>query len=223
MSNPNGYKNSKLLIGILILNAFCLLMVAISATGFFDGLIDQYFASKALEKVEVKVEIIVEPEPQIPLDDWPDTIEKVRKDQEVEILNFIKIWNPQLQSVKAKKIAKAIIEVAENSTTIDYKDLTSLIAVESDFRINPVNKVCPDATGLTQVRSRIWTKTLKNHGIIKTKECLKQIYPNVKSGAFVLDYYLAKSDNNLTTALRKYNAATTDKYVNRFIRIRNKI
>jgi soluble lytic murein transglycosylase-like protein len=147
------------------------------------------------------------------LDDYPDR--RCR-----ELVDEIIRYNPRLDQQTVEDIADAIITTSD-ALSLDWRDLTALIAIESRFVIDPVNRLCPDATGLGQVRTKIWAKHLIDKGIIDHADDLKLILYNVRASAYILDHYRRTLEID-PQALRRYNGAPAGsmRYVNKFNRAR---
>jgi hypothetical protein len=143
------------------------------------------------------------------LDNLPDV-------RALELVEEITRYNPSLDPETVDNIADAIITSSE-ALSLDWRDLTALIAIESGFRVNPVNKICKDATGLGQVRTKIWAKHLIARGIIAHAEDLKTVKYNVRASAYILDHYRRTLEIDVE-ALRRYNGAPAGsmRYVNKW-------
>jgi soluble lytic murein transglycosylase-like protein len=150
---------------------------------------------------------------RIQLDDLPDA-------RVIAIRDFIGNYNPDLDDQTAESIADAII-ASSDALSLDYRDLTAVLAIESHFRVDPVNILCKDATGIGQVRTTIWAKHLIKRGIINHTADLQRVGPNVRASAYILNHYRRGLEIDERT-LRAYNGApdNCNRYVDKFNRVR---
>jgi soluble lytic murein transglycosylase-like protein len=95
----------------------------------------------------------------------------------------------------------------------------AICAVESNF--NPRAESDKGAVGLMGIMPGVWLQELKAHGIVNGKEDLYTIPDNIASGVYVLETYLA-STNNLREALRRYSGGDPS-YPNRVLLAIDKI
>lgn len=134
----------------------------------------------------------------------PDQVVEVGPD----LRSYIKSYN-----VKNEKIIDQIVLAVEESSkefNISKGVLVGVIAKESGFNHKAVSK--KKDMGLSQVNARVWGKTLREEGIIKTKDDLLSPAKNVRAGAYILRQYLDEAhrkrvSNVLRYALTKYNGA----------------
>lgn len=92
---------------------------------------------------------------------------------------------------------------------IDSKLIKAIIKVESSG--NPKAKSKKGAWGLMQVRHQVWTKELKEKGIIKTKHDLLHPKQNIQAGHYILTKYLRQT-NCLRRTLYKYSGGSKTYY-----------
>ena len=88
---------------------------------------------------------------------------------------------------------------------IDSKLIKAIIKVESNGNSKAISK--KGAWGLMQVRHKVWTKELKEQGIIKNKYDLFLPEKNVQAGHYILNKYLQQT-NSLHKTLYKYSGGS---------------
>ncbi len=118
----------------------------------------------------------------------------VGESAEQVILQWMKEHSEMPEQVLAK-----IYSVAMNSVNADL--ILAICLVESNF--NPHVESAKGAIGLMGIMPEVWLEELKMHGIVSEQDDLYSISKNINSGMYVLQRYLAKT-NNLGEALRRY-------------------
>jgi len=103
-------------------------------------------------------------------------------------------------STMPEQVLSKIYSMAMNSGKADL--ILAICLVESNF--NPHVESDKGAIGLMGIMPGVWLDELKAHGIVKGQEDLYIISGNMRSGIYVLESYLART-NNLTEALSRYS------------------
>ncbi len=98
-----------------------------------------------------------------------------------------------------EQVLSKIYSVAMNSVNADL--ILAICLVESNF--NPQVESSKGAIGLMGIMPEVWLEELKTHGIVREQDDLYTISKNINSGIYVLQTYLAKT-NDLGEALRRY-------------------
>ena len=102
-------------------------------------------------------------------------------------------------SAMSEQVLSKIYSVATNSVNADL--VLAICLVESNF--NPQVESEKGAIGLMGIMPKVWLEELKTHGIVREEDDLYSISKNINSGIYVLQRYLAQT-NNLGEALRRY-------------------
>ena len=110
-------------------------------------------------------------------------------------------------------VLSKIYSVAVSSVNPDL--VLAICLVESNF--NPHVESEKGAIGLMGIMPDVWMEELKAHGIVKGEEDLYTISSNIKAGIYVLERYLART-NNLREALSRY-AGRDPEYAARVLRM----
>jgi hypothetical protein len=110
------------------------------------------------------------------------------------------------------QILSQIYDEASNNTNTDL--VLAICRVESSF--NPNVRSNKDALGLMGVRPSVWANELKDRGIIRGRRDLYLVPNNLMSGAYVIEKYLARSEN-LEEALYNYVGGDSE-YVRRVLK-----
>lgn len=144
------------------------------------------------------------------------------KKTDVDMHNYIKYHNNDLDPILTKRIVKATTAAAKEFN-IPREILVSLIAAESSF--DPEAISCKRAIGLTQINSKVWLPELKEIGIVNSKKDLLNPEKNIRAGAYVLRYYLDEAEDKnvkhpMKYALTRYNGCPTNKY---YLTVMNKL
>lgn len=116
-----------------------------------------------------------------------------------------------------EQVLSKIYNVAVNSVNPDL--ILAICLVESNF--NPHVESEKGAIGLMGIMPDVWLEELKAHGIVREQEDLYTISSNINSGAYVLERYLART-NNLREALSRY-AGGDPAYATRVLRMLGEI
>ena len=98
-----------------------------------------------------------------------------------------------------EQVLSKIYSAAKNSFNTDL--ILAICLVESNF--NPVVESNKGAIGLMGIMPGVWLEELKEQGILKRQEDLYTISSNINSGVYVLEWYIART-NNLRKALSEY-------------------
>jgi len=88
-------------------------------------------------------------------------------------------------------------------TVIHPALVAAIVQVESSGNPRAVSK--RGAYGLMQIRHKVWSKGLKEAGIIRDKRDLFDPEINVKAGTFILGYYLKRHNGDIEAALTAYS------------------
>ena len=125
------------------------------------------------------------------------------KKNEQKIIKYIKDFKGyKFKQFGAEKFARSILFV-NDKYNIDIDIFLALIKYESGFRPSIVHERTA-CIGATQINFKIWGETLINEGLIDSKEDLFDITSNVICGAYILNHYMKKHDNNIELALQRY-------------------
>lgn len=116
-----------------------------------------------------------------------------------------------------EQVLSKIYSVAKNSVNTDL--ILAICLVESNF--NPVVESNKGAIGLMGIMPSVWLEELKEQGIVKRQEDLYSISSNINSGIYVLEWYLART-NNLRKALSQY-AGGDPSYATKVLRMLGEI
>jgi soluble lytic murein transglycosylase-like protein len=116
-----------------------------------------------------------------------------------------------------EQVLSKIYSVARNSVNTDL--ILAICLVESNF--NPVVESNKGAIGLMGIMPDVWLEELKEQGILKRQEDLYTISSNINSGIYVLEWYLART-NNLRKALSQY-AGGDPSYATKVLRMLGEI
>lgn len=120
------------------------------------------------------------------------------EEDSLDIQLYITMNYPRVPVEVANIIAHKVVKLCV-SHNIDISLVIGMMEVESSFNPFAVSKV--GALGLMQVMPNVWGKELG----IKSRSDLHDIETGIETGIKVILIYLEKSNNNLTTALQKYN------------------
>lgn len=120
-------------------------------------------------------------------------------------------------SAMPEQVLSKIYSVAKNSVNTDL--ILAICLVESNF--NPVVESNKGAIGLMGIMPSVWLEELKEQGIVKRQEDLYSISSNINSGIYVLEWYLART-NNLRKALSQY-AGGDPSYATKVLRMLGEI
>ncbi len=112
-----------------------------------------------------------------------------------------------------EQVLSKIYGVAVSSVNPDL--ILAICLVESNF--NPHVESEKGAIGLMGIMPDVWMEELKAHGIVKAEEDLYTISNNINAGVYVLERYLART-NNLREALSRY-AGRDPEYAARVLRM----
>jgi len=132
----------------------------------------------------------------------------VRETAKQAVLQWMKENSEMPEHVLSK-----IYGVAVSSVNPDL--VLAICLVESNF--NPHVESEKGAIGLMGIMPDVWMEELKAHGIVKGEEDLYTISSNIKAGIYVLERYLART-NNLREALSRY-AGRDPEYAARVLRM----
>jgi len=116
-----------------------------------------------------------------------------------------------------EQILSNIYSIAMNNVNADL--VLAICVVESNF--NPHVESEKGAVGLMGIMPDVWLEELQTHGIVKEQDDLYTISSNINSGIYVLERYLAKT-NNLREALSRY-AGGDPAYATRVLRMLEEI
>jgi soluble lytic murein transglycosylase-like protein len=125
-------------------------------------------------------------------------------------------WMKENSNMPEQVLAK-IYSAAKDSFNTDL--VLAICVVESNF--NPHIESDKGAIGLMGIMPSVWLKELEARGIVSGKEDLYIISKNIDSGAYVLETYMAKT-NDLREALSRYSGGDAS-YANRVLRVLAKI
>ncbi len=132
----------------------------------------------------------------------------VRETARQSVLRWMKENSEMPEHVLSK-----IYSVAVSSVNPDL--VLAICLVESNF--NPHVESEKGAIGLMGIMPDVWMEELKAHGIVKGEEDLYTISSNINAGIYVLERYLART-NNLREALSRY-AGRDPEYAARVLRM----
>ncbi len=132
----------------------------------------------------------------------------VREATKQAVLKWMKENSEMPEHVLSK-----IYGVAVGSVNPDL--VLAICLVESNF--NPDLESERGAIGLMGIMPDVWMDELKAHGIVRGQEDLYTISSNINAGIYVLQRYLAKT-NNLREALSRY-AGRDPEYAARVLRM----
>lgn len=132
----------------------------------------------------------------------------VRETTKQAVLQWMKDNSEMPEHVLSK-----IYSVAVGSVNPDL--VLAICLVESNF--NPHVESERGAIGLMGIMPDVWMEELKAHGIVRGQEDLYTISSNINAGIYVLESYLAKT-NNLREALNRY-AGRDPEYATRVLRM----
>lgn len=119
------------------------------------------------------------------------------------------------------KITEYVLK-AEEYYDIPAMLLISIIYVESTMR--PKVKSKKGCIGLMQINPKIWLdkkneRSLINSGIVSKRKDLYNIHTNIYAGAYILNVYMEKNNNNVVAALNNYNGDSSGAYSDKVISI----
>ena len=125
-------------------------------------------------------------------------------------------WMKENSAMPEQVLAKVYNAAADSSNT----DLVLAIClVESNF--NPHAESYKGAIGLMGIMPTVWLEELREHGFVSEKEDLYTIPGNIDSGIYVLERYLART-NNLEEALSRYSGGDPQ-YAKKVFRVLRRI
>ena len=116
-------------------------------------------------------------------------------------------------SEMSEHVLSKIYSAAMHSVNSDL--ILAICLVESNF--NPHVESEKGAIGLMGIMPDVWLEELKTHGIVTGQEDLYTISSNINAGIYVLERYLART-NNLREALSRY-AGRDPEYATRVLRM----
>lgn len=117
------------------------------------------------------------------------------------ISDFIAKENTSLPHKEAEKYAVKIIQESKRRGHSPYVQ-AALLASESSFRNNPKHAI-RTVIGMGGIYYDVWQAPLKDEGIVRNIDSLKNPYVNIAASAYVMSCYTKRSVN-IRTALAKY-------------------
>lgn len=117
------------------------------------------------------------------------------------ISDFIAKHNSSLNGMQVEAYASKIMRESSKRGHSPYIQ-AALLASESSFKSNPTHAI-RTVYGMGGIYADVWAKDLKRCGIIDCNKDLLNPYKNIESSAYVLSYYMGRSDRPFT-ALAKY-------------------
>ena len=123
------------------------------------------------------------------------------------------------------KITEYVLK-AEEYYDVPAMLLIAIIYVESTMRPKVTSK--KGCIGLMQINPKIWLdkkneRNLINSGIVSKRKDLYTIRTNIYAGAYILNVYMEKHNNNVVAALNNYNGDSSGAYGYKVINILNKL
>jgi len=122
------------------------------------------------------------------------------------ISEYIQVKNNEVSREEAHSYAVSILNAANRFNKVDPAVLTGLIESESTFKKNVVHRagsaVRLGVMGVTGIASKIWTKELKQQGIINSASDLNNPHKAIIAGGYILNKY--SQHQSLLAALTDY-------------------
>jgi soluble lytic murein transglycosylase-like protein len=120
-------------------------------------------------------------------------------------------WMEENSHMSQQVLSKIYVTAAKS---VNPDLVLAICVVESNF--NPRAESDKGAVGLMGIMPGVWLDELKAHGIVNGREDLYAIPNNISSGIYVLERYLAGT-NDLKEALRRYSGGDPG-YADRVLR-----